>query len=525
MGTFAIFNFDGTGNEPEDAQQKVKYGGKQEDDNISNVLKLHLMLGGNLFRQGEQYGHSSQQNIHHCFYYQGVGTYGSWLNRLINQGLALEDCDVSSILRKALRDFDDISKASNSLTLLVTGFSRGAALARRFVSLIDKKTNDSDTRPKVFLCVWDTVASIGLPNLSTDSRPDYDVVFEEGCTLSRLVVQATHMVSLDEKRKAFQPTLMNHEPQRIQEIWFAGAHSDIGGGYFRDGLADLTLSYAMKWLLEMSSPERSDRIPRLNLSIPSDAELNEACPSRLDNKIGRDDLQRNPNPMGKNHQQDRWPIIDWATLDDRVFCVINNDKIDRSFAPLLHWAVPVRIHRDDDYRPKSLANVEHAVWYDFQSGTTAHTGMTHHIESLYTRWNTLKVDEQLTVSIEADLLYNHSGLLVTPGQQYEIQVADDQVWYDKTIDCDADGWDRESEQLGWAEIPIAAAEPFKRVPDAKWFCLCCAIGTDDDSAEAVGKHRIIDIKHKGELTFFANDLKSKNGNNWGSLVISLKRLA
>ena len=33
------------------------------------------------------------------------------------------------------------------------------------------------------------------------------------------------------------------QPNRILEVWFPGVHSDIGGGYWLDGLSDLTLEF------------------------------------------------------------------------------------------------------------------------------------------------------------------------------------------------------------------------------------------------------------------------------------------
>ncbi len=48
MTDILIFNFDGTDNEPADAVQQLDNEGSQEDDNITNVLKFHLMVGGNL---------------------------------------------------------------------------------------------------------------------------------------------------------------------------------------------------------------------------------------------------------------------------------------------------------------------------------------------------------------------------------------------------------------------------------------------------------------------------------------------
>ena len=64
MSRLIVFNFDGTGNEPEDAKQYDE----QKDSSISNILKLHFLMGGNLHRDGEYYGLSNRNNIAHCFY-------------------------------------------------------------------------------------------------------------------------------------------------------------------------------------------------------------------------------------------------------------------------------------------------------------------------------------------------------------------------------------------------------------------------------------------------------------------------
>nr|WP_319552615.1 DUF2235 domain-containing protein [uncultured Vibrio sp.] len=522
MGSFLIFNFDGTGNEPEDAKQEVKYKAKQEDDNISNVLKLHLMMGGNLFLNGEKYGQSDHNTIDHCFYYQGVGTNGSWVKRAINQGLALESCDVASILNKAKADFNKHYKQGD--IVLATGFSRGAALARRFVGLIAKEHPKvtSNSKPFVFLCVFDTVASIGLPNLSTASRPDYDVVFEYGCTLSHIVKKAIHMVSLDDKRRAFQPTLMNYDQQRIHEIWFAGAHSDVGGGYYRDGLSDITLSHAMKWLEYMT---RYHALPAIQFKFPTQTDIDNACPTRLKGMIGLDDLQRNPNSLGKNHQQDRWPIVDWVTLDDRRCCVIEEDKINEDLLPVIHYAVAERLHRDDDYRPKSLMNKRHYLWYDFINPPVDCPSYTQHIHYAAVNWEELDVAQSVERMIDADRFYNFTGIVVKQGEEYEISVREGDSWHDgKEISCDGDGWNLNLVQLGLAELPIRAMKGLRRVPSSDWFTLCAVVDSDDDNARAVGQNGVYRVTKTGELQFFANDLKFKYGNNSGSLRVRIERV-
>lgn len=528
MSSFLVFNFDGTGNEPEDAVQEEHYKEKREDDNISNVLKLHFMMGGNLYKKGSpRYGKSIQSNINHCFYYQGIGTYGSWLQRAINGGIAPEFADVASVLRRAKADFKRCYTPGD--TVLVTGFSRGAALARRFVGTVAKELVETNTPPFVFMCVFDTVTSIGLPDLNTNNRPDDAVVFEDGNTVSAIVKKATHMLSLDDKRRAFQPTLMNHDPDRILELWFAGAHSDVGGGYYRDGLSDLSLSHAMKWLGFMS---RTQGMPEIDFHMPSQEEIDSVCPASLKGMIGIDDLQRNPNPLGKNHQQDRWPVIDWLTLYDRICCVNVNDKPSKNEFPIIHHAITERLYRDDDYRPKSLANTKHYVWHDFVNPPVFCHHYNAHIHYHDVNWMDMAVGDSQTRIVDADQFNNFTGIYVEKDEMYRITVDDKDLWHDgEHISCDADGWSVHDVELGPTELFIRMARSRRRVPDSKWFRLCASVNSSTEDAKAlnenakgVGQSGDFVAHTSGELVLFANDLKSKYGNNSGSLLVTITRV-
>jgi hypothetical protein len=87
-------------------------------------------LGGNL---KEKNGNTLLENGSRSFYYNGVGTYGNFFQRKYNAGLAAESLDVATILRLAQEDFKKYFKNGNDYDyVIVTGFSRGAALARRF---------------------------------------------------------------------------------------------------------------------------------------------------------------------------------------------------------------------------------------------------------------------------------------------------------------------------------------------------------------------------------------------------------
>ncbi|BGP17056.1 hypothetical protein JCM10213_000306 [Rhodosporidiobolus nylandii] len=73
---------------------------------------------------------------------------------------------------------------------------------------------------------------------------------------------ALHALALDEMRDAYEPLLWRVGPdglrkgQTLQQTWFAGIHTDVGGGYSLHDLADLSLA----WLA-------SHLIPKLSLDL------------------------------------------------------------------------------------------------------------------------------------------------------------------------------------------------------------------------------------------------------------------
>lgn len=108
-----------------------------------------------------------------------------------------------------------------------------------------------DVTPIKFIGVWDTVGSLGIPlpwyRMANITKYKFHDV-----TLSSFVENACQALAIDERRKLFQPTLWeksktvkndpNH-PQQMEQRWFAGVHSNIGGGYEDTGLSDLALGW------------------------------------------------------------------------------------------------------------------------------------------------------------------------------------------------------------------------------------------------------------------------------------------
>jgi uncharacterized protein (DUF2235 family) len=100
--------------------------------------------------------------------------------------------------------------------------------------------------------VFDTVKSVGLPGItSLASLWKHSFHNKE---LSVRVPVGLHALAIDENRKAFLPELWDDVDaqgraagQIIEQVWFPGVHSDVGGGYADDGkLADL----ALDWMLD-----------------------------------------------------------------------------------------------------------------------------------------------------------------------------------------------------------------------------------------------------------------------------------
>ena len=129
--------------------------------------------------------------------------------------------------------------------------ARVAALRQRF-SVSVPEFADEKTYGKLmeFIGVWDTVDAVGLPLKAADfvNRVIYNFKFPDRI-LNTSVAHACHALALDEERESFTPVLWNESkttnPERIEQVWFAGVHSNVGGGYPRQGMSLVALDWIM----------------------------------------------------------------------------------------------------------------------------------------------------------------------------------------------------------------------------------------------------------------------------------------
>lgn len=119
--------------------------------------------------------------------------------------------------------------------------SEEATLFRKTYS-VEESTNIK------FIGVWDTVGALGNPlflnGIVSGANQFHDT------ELSSKIENAFHALAIDEKRKNFQPALWHQQQdvknQILEQMWFVGVHSDVGGGYPVSALSD----FSLQWMLE-----------------------------------------------------------------------------------------------------------------------------------------------------------------------------------------------------------------------------------------------------------------------------------
>jgi uncharacterized protein (DUF2235 family) len=212
------------------------------------------------------------------FYDRGLGT--GW--RKFSGNVA--GAGISKNIKECYQFIFENFEADDQVYLF--GFSRGAATVRSLSGfihefgvipksrpeLIDKawkiyKTGDEEKR-KIktelflgehhnmwlrikFLGVFDTVAALGVPNKTIsrimDKIPSMRHKFHN-LDLSASVENAYQALAIDDERKTFHPLIWNETKetyQTMKQVWFAGVHTDIGGGYKETELSDISL----QWML------------------------------------------------------------------------------------------------------------------------------------------------------------------------------------------------------------------------------------------------------------------------------------
>lgn len=117
-----------------------------------------------------------------------------------------------------------------------------------------------------YLGVWDTVGALGVPNqLLLSKFVNWRYQFHDH-KLSGSVMAARHAVSVDERRRNFEPTLWENldrlnagkVTRPYRQSWFPGDHGAVGGGGNLRDMPDATLRWVAEGALRAGLEMRAD---------------------------------------------------------------------------------------------------------------------------------------------------------------------------------------------------------------------------------------------------------------------------
>ena len=140
-------------------------------------------------------------------------------------------------------------------------------------SIIHTPNGTIEAIPIKFIGVWDSVGALGVPDRMAmanllDKPSNYSF---HDMSLHPNIITARHALALDEMRSSFSPVLWKYTENKellkdrdIQEIWFAGVHADIGGGYAQSGLSDIALEWMIKEAQKCGLEIQQERISHIH---------------------------------------------------------------------------------------------------------------------------------------------------------------------------------------------------------------------------------------------------------------------
>jgi uncharacterized protein (DUF2235 family) len=225
---------------------------------------------------GGAFGYGLKRNVIECYKYicrnytnnaeiflfgfsRGAFTIRVLIELIASQGIVRHDGSENDLSRQATAAFRAYRRQLHTILNIEKPFR----LLRDL--FVPKRLDTWPGQPKIkFVGLWDTVAAYGLPieeltlfvsrffyplGLVSDELPD-------------IVLRACHALSLDDERKTFHPLILREpdpgtpEPgtkiernvslERITQVWFAGVHANVGGGYPDDSMAYIPL----QWMIE-----------------------------------------------------------------------------------------------------------------------------------------------------------------------------------------------------------------------------------------------------------------------------------
>ncbi|QFY42616.1 DUF2235 domain-containing protein [Candidatus Methylospira mobilis] len=355
-----------------------------------------------------------------------------------------------------------------------------------------------------FLGVWDTVGALGAP---FGLVPGWIVNKLFKCNfhdvlLSSSIESAYHALAIDERRWPFRPTLwtlnqthrernqLNKDSTGVflyEQKWFPGVHSNVGGGYADQGLSDCSLA----WMADKAAA----RGLNIDLGMLVDP------------------------PFAPDLSKD---IDDSQTIFYRIATVLFvklPGMVIRSVFPASDRPLLDHLRFNGDYvrpidDPEDLSECAKKKLAINQPCYCPRNNPARELD----------INETVQVSICAAQYWNHSGVLVKPGQSFHFEASG--TWCDSDYQSPPDGYENYPGKhwMSWFKWS-------RRCRTANWFVLIGAVGKTCSNGKmhvlGAGKYAEAPFtpQREGELLCFANDTFGFYRNNSGAVTLKITRIS
>ncbi len=192
-----------------------------------------------------------------CGLVKGTGANGKKLDRKTLQDRVEE----------AFKGYVKLQQIKIRETKIQTHENKFLAEQKRFLFKQVREQKSHSIIPFKFLGVWDTVSSLGFPQkrnitslgmylfnaffMCLDRLSDWGIFRHRfyNYELTNNVQYACQALAIDDERTSFWPMVWSERNRSIslpvEQVWFAGMHSNVGGGYRRSGMANVALEWMM----------------------------------------------------------------------------------------------------------------------------------------------------------------------------------------------------------------------------------------------------------------------------------------
>ncbi len=168
------------------------------------------------------------------------------------------DTELLEKVEMAYNEYRSKYKRIFSRKLTEDEIKKSAAVFRNQHCVDDEQHAPEEKVHIKFIGVWDTVDAVGVP---IDELAKFINTFiyrfkfvDSKLSSEEKVKKACHALSIDDERLTFHPVMWDEKGEedkedkkesRIEQVWFAGVHSNVGGGYPKHGMSLVSLHWMM----------------------------------------------------------------------------------------------------------------------------------------------------------------------------------------------------------------------------------------------------------------------------------------